>query len=168
MKADWPLLFRDLVPRTLGLAFVLDKSARIRPAPRVMVVGGFLGEMTFSFPTAFFFSGVRVGGGFRGPTGFFDLPPEGVRTREFSLRVLGLGRRDSFGLVFSFPEVERTLTVFEAVTGGRAVRVGKVALLFATCSGVVDPMMGSNGTKTAVLMTDLLVDDSGVLRTTKR
>src|SRR5258708_7146755 len=136
-----------------------------------MVVGGFLGEIAFSPPATFFFffSEVRVGVGFRGPMGFFSLPSEGVRTREFSLRILGLGRRDPFGLAFSLPEVERTLTafVFEVVAGVRVVREGKVALLFTTCSGVVEPLMGSRGTNTGVLTTDLFVDDSGVLRAAK-
>jgi len=172
VKADWELefRFRDLASRTLGLAFVLDKSANTRPVPRV-VVAGFLGEVAFSVPATFlFFSGVSTGGGFRGPTGFFCLS-EGVRTMEFSLRVLGFGTRDSFSVAFSLPEVERTLTVFEVVTGERAVREGTVALLFATCAGVVEPLIGSRGTNTGVLTTGLLapesVDESGMSWTTE-
>ena len=168
VKAEWTLEFRDLGPRMLGLAFVLDRSVKTRPALRVAVVEGSLGETAFSFPAGFFFffSGVSVGGGFRGPTGFFTLPSEGIRTREFSLRVLGLDTRDSLGAEFSLPEVGRTLTVF-VLTGDRAVREGIVALLFATCSGVVEPLIGSRGTNTGGFTADLLVDDSGVLRTIK-
>ena len=156
--------------RTLGLALVFDKSANARPALRVTVVRGFFGETAFSVPRAFFFlSGVSVGGGFLGPTGFFSLPSEGVRATEFSLRTLGLGTRDSLNVAFSFLEVERTLTVFEAVAGERAVREGIVALLFTTCAGVVEPFIGSRGTNTGVFTTDLLApgvaDNSGVLRT---
>ena len=136
-----------------------------------MVVGDFLGEITFSPPATFFFffSEVSAGVGFRGPVGFFSLPSEGVRARAFSLRVLGLGIRDPFGLEFSLPEVERTLTVFvfEAVAGDKVVREGKVALLFATCSGVVEPLIGSRGTKTGVFPIDLFVEDSGALRAAK-
>ena len=172
VKADWVLEFRDFALRVFGLAFVLDKSANARPVARVMGVGGFLGEIAFSVPVAFlFFSGVSVGGGFRGPTGFFTLPSEGVRTREFSLSVFGLGTRDSLGVAFSLPEVVRTLTTLEVVTGEGAAREGMVALLFVTCAGVVEPLMGSRGTNNGVLTTDLLapeiVDDSGVLWTSK-
>ena len=169
---DWVLEFLDFASTTLGLAFVLDKSANARPAPRVIVVGGFLGEIVFSVPVTFlFFSGVSVGGGFRGPTGFLCFPSEGVRTVEFSLRVFDLGMRDSFRMAFSLPEVERTLTVFEVVTGEGAVREGMVALLLETCAGVVEPLIGSRGTNTGVFTADLfepeVVGDSGLLRTTK-
>ena len=145
------------------MAFELDKSAKARPVPRVMVVEGFFGETAFSLPATFFFF-LSVGVGFRGPMGFFSLPSEGVRTREFSFKVLGLGRRDPFGLAFSLLEVERTLTVFvfEVVVGDRVVREGKVALLFTTCSVVVDPLIGSRGTKTGVL-----TGESVVLRAAK-
>lgn len=151
----------------LELVFVLDKSANTRPALRVTEVVGFLGEAAFSVPVAFlFFSGVSVGGGFRGPIGFFILLSEGVRTMEFSSRTLGLGTRDSFKPIFSLREVERAL-VFGVVTGDRAVREGMVALLLATCAGVVDPLIGSSGTNTGVFVIDLFAletaEDSGVL-----
>ena len=47
------------------------------------------------------------------------------------------------------------------------MRDDKVALLFTTCSGVVEPLMGSRGTEAGVPTVNLFVDDSGVPRTAK-
>ena len=109
---------------------------------------------------------MSVGEGSRGPTGFFTLPSEDIRTRELSSGVLSLNTRNSFGVEFSLPEVGRTLTVF-VLTGDSTVREGMVALLFAACPGVVEPLIGSRETNAGVFTADLLVGGSGVLRAIK-
>jgi len=86
---------------------------------------------------------------------------------KFSLRALSLGTRCSFRLAFSLPEGEQTLTALEGMAGDGAVRECTVVLVYTTCAGVVEPLIGSRGTNTDVFTTDLLapevVDDSGVL-----
>lgn len=66
--------------------------------------------------------------------------------------------------MFSLLEVEWTLRLFEGVMGDRAVQEGKIALLFATRSRVVKPLIGFRGTNTDVLVTNLLDNASGAFR----